>query len=118
MVGHVFHFAFREQQTSNGLGIGHRVHFTLLQRKAELARGENTPRDLLSRIDAVGTEHAICEDERRRSHAGHADPFSAQLLNCVDAAVRASLHAQTTAMNSPRKLHLQSLLDRLKEVHD
>ena len=61
--------------------------------------------------------HAVGEDERRRAHAGNADPFAAQVGDRVDVALHRRLHAQAALVNAGGEFHVEPLLDRLEEIH-
>src|SRR5439155_10188326 len=57
------------------------------------------------------------ENKWRSSHSWDADALAAQILNGMDGAVCRGLDAQTAAVNSTGKLHIESLFDRFQEIH-
>src|SRR4029077_20802682 len=75
------------------------------------------PRDVFSCIDAVCSKDPIGEDKRRRAHSWNADALSLQIFNCVNVRLHARLYPKTSPVDSGEKPHIQSLFDRLKEVH-
>ena len=64
------------------------------------------------------SEDTICENERWCAHSWHTNSFSFQVLNGVNIRFHARLNAQTSAVDSSQESYIQTLLDRLEEIHD
>ena len=118
LVGDVADLAVGEQQTADRLGIRHRIHLSFVQGQAELARRKHDPGDLLARVDSIGAQDAIGENERRCSHAGNTDAFAPQIFYRPDVPLCERLDPQAAAVNAAGELHIQPLFDGLEEIHD
>ena len=118
LVRDVAHLAVGQQQAADRLGVGDGVHVSFVQRQAQFAGRKHEPGDLSARVDPVGAEDAIGEDERRRAHSRHADSLSPQFLYRANSALRGGLDPQTAAMDAAGEFHVQALFDGFEKIHD
>ena len=117
LVGDVADFAVGEQQAADRFGIGDGIDFAFVEGETEFARRENQPGNFFAGIDAIRAEDAVGKNERRRSHSRDANAFAAQIFDVVDVAFGGGLNAKAAAMDAAGEFHVQSLLDRLEEIH-
>src|SRR5206468_629397 len=94
------------------------IDIAFVKSQPEFARAIDDPGHIFAGVDAVCAHDPICKNKRRRSHARHTDAFAFQIFDRANISFYARLHAQTATVNSTRETHVESLLQRLQEIHD